>query len=161
MYGRGLLLLAALLCALLSGCARRAVKEREWSVTRDTIWRVRTDTILRTDTVRSRAEVVTRDTVLLTVRERVVVDTAGRVTYREVYTDRERVSDRTANTESKEQATERTAAREDTGKSSVTEHGKESKQSAGGVSSLRFALCSLAVACAELLVLWWLITRKK
>ena len=88
-------------------------------------------------------------------------NTAGRVTFREVYTDRERVSERTANTESKEQTTERTAAREDTGKSSVTEQGKESKQSAGGVSSLRFALYSLAVACAALLLLWWLITHKK
>ena len=90
-----------------------------------------------------------------------VVDTAGRETFREVYADRERVSERTANTESKEQTTERTAAREDTGKSSVTEQGKESRQSAGGVSSLRFALYSLVVACAALLVLWWLITHKK
>lgn len=161
MFGRVFLLLAVLLCALLSGCANRAVKEREWSVTRDTIWRVRTDTILRTDTVRSRAEVVTRDTVLLTVRERVVTDTAGRVTYREVYADRERVSERTASAESKEQATERTAASESAGKSSVTERGEKSERRTGGVSDLQLGLCSLAVACAALLVLWRLITRKK
>lgn len=154
-------MLAVLLCALLSGCAGRAVKEREWSAARDTVWRVRTDTLVRADTVRSRVEYLTRDTVLLSVRERVVVDTAGRVVYREVSSDRERVSDRAASAESAERSAERTAAAESAGRVSVTERGSERVARAGGVSALRFAVCSLAVACAALFALWWLIAHRK